>query len=109
MNDKIAENIDINMAAVADFCRRWHINEMALFGSVLRDDFAEDSDVDVMVDIEDDHALGKLGRLKAQDELAALFGRRTEIVDKDAVMWWRTLPAVRNSILESAQVIYANP
>ena len=109
MNDKIAENIDINMAAVADFCRRWHISEMALFGSVLRDDFAEDSDVDVMVDIEDDHALGKLGRLKAQDELAALFGRKTEIADKDAVMWWRTLPAVRHSILESAQVIYANP
>ena len=42
MNDKIAENID--MAAVADFCQRWHISEMALFGSVLRDDFAEDSD-----------------------------------------------------------------
>ena len=40
MNDRIAENIDINMAAVADFCHRWHINEMALFGSVLRDDLA---------------------------------------------------------------------
>lgn len=109
MNSKIAENIDLNMTAVADFCSRWHISEMSLFGSVLRDDFTEDSDVDVMVDIEDEHALGKLGRLKAQDELAALFGRKTEIVDKDTVMWWRTLPAVRNSILESAQVIYANP
>ena len=40
MNAKIAENIDINMAAVAEFCQRWHISEMALFGSVLRDDFA---------------------------------------------------------------------
>ena len=107
MNAKIVENID--MSAVADFCRRWHINEMSLFGSVLRDDFTEDSDVDVVVDIEDEYALGKLGRLRAEKELSALFGRKTEIVDKDTVMWWRTLPSVRNSILGSAEVIYAHP
>ena len=109
MNDKIAENIDINMAAVADFCQRWHISEMALFGSVLRDDFAEDSDVDVMVSFE----LGKepsfMTLRDAKAELSSLVKHDVSISTRDAIMWRRTLPSIRESILSTAEVIYANP
>lgn len=53
MSSCLTENITLDMEAVADFCRRWHVREFSLFGSVLKDDFTEDSDVDVMVDLEE--------------------------------------------------------
>ncbi len=109
MNTKIVENIDLNMSAVADFCRRWHINEMSLFGSVLRDDFTEDSDVDVMVSFE----LGKepsfMTLRDAVDELSTLVKHDVSISTRDAIMWRRTLPSIRESILSTAEVIYALP
>lgn len=60
MSSYPTRNIALDMDAVADFCRRWHFCEFSLFGSVLRDDFTEDSDVDVMVDLEEGYALGRL-------------------------------------------------
>ena len=109
MDARIAENIDLNMAAVAEFCSRWHISEMALFGSVLRDDFTEDSDGDVMVSFE----LGKEPSLMtlrdATAELSSLIKNDVSISTRDAIMWRRTLPSIRESILFTAEVIHANP
>ena len=109
MNDKIAENIDINMSAVADFCQRWHISEMALFGSVLRDDFAPDSDVDVMVSFEHGKEPSFMTLRDAKAELSSLVKHDVSISTRDAIMWRRTLPSIRKSILSTAEVIYANP
>jgi predicted nucleotidyltransferase len=60
---------------IADFCRRYHIRRLALFGSVLRDDFGADSDVDVLVEFEPGHIPG-LALIRMQDELSALLGGR---------------------------------
>ncbi|TWT45451.1 Nucleotidyltransferase domain protein [Phycisphaerae bacterium RAS1] len=73
--------IPIDHAALAALCRRWHIAELSLFGSVLRDDFGPDSDVDVLIRFEPGRTPGweivDLG-----DELSALFGgRRVDIVN----------------------------
>jgi len=63
---------------IRDFCRRNHISKLALFGSVLRDDFGPDSDVDVLVEFEPGHVPG-LAFFAMQAELSALLGRRVDL------------------------------
>jgi uncharacterized protein len=70
--------IHIDRAAVAAFCRRHHIRRLALFGSVLRDDFAPDSDVDVLVEFEPGHVPG-FAFVDVEDELSALIGRQVDL------------------------------
>ena len=70
--------IDIPKDAVAEFCRRHHIRKLALFGSVLRDDFGPDSDVDVLVEFEDGHVPG-LAFFAMEAELTGLLRRRVEL------------------------------
>ena len=68
--------IPIDREAIAAFCRRYHIRRMALFGSVLRDDFRPDSDVDVLVEFEPGQAVGFFRLVNMEDELSALLGGR---------------------------------
>ena len=77
--------IQFDRQRIAEFCRRWKITEFALFGSVLRDDFRPDSDVDVLVRFEPAarHSLFDLGHM--QDELKAIFGHDVDLVDRRAV------------------------
>jgi predicted nucleotidyltransferase len=92
---------------VEAFCRRWHVQEFSLFGSVLNERFAADSDVDVLVTF----APGVIPSFKALDEmekeLEALFERSVDLVDKVAI---QDSPNYirRNAILGSAQVVYAS-
>lgn len=67
--------IDIAPEIIAECCRRWYITRLSLFGSVLRDDFGPESDVDVLVEFEPEHIPG-LAFITIQDELSALFGGR---------------------------------
>lgn len=69
--------IPIPREQIAEFCRRRHVRKLALFGSVLRDDFRPDSDVDVLVEFEPGHTPGFFGLFDMQEELSALFGGRT--------------------------------
>jgi uncharacterized protein len=70
---------------LADFCRRHHIRKLALFGSVLRDDFGPDSDIDVLVEFEDDVRLS-FGKLMAmEDELTAIFGKKVDLGERRSV------------------------
>jgi hypothetical protein len=91
---------------IADLCRRWKVKELALFGSVLRDDFRPDSDVDVLVEFEPNDAWSLFDLMEMNDELAELFGRRVDLVERAAVEqspnWIR-----RRHILENQRVIYA--
>ena len=64
------------------FCRKWGIVELALFGSVLRDDFGPDSDVDVLIEFASDSDRDLWEWPDMQDELSALFGRRVDLVSK---------------------------
>ena len=90
--------------ALRQFCRRWKIRELALFGSVLRTDFRPESDVDVLVTFADDADWGLLAHLQMQQDLATLLQRPVDLLSKPAVErsanWVR-----REAILNTAQVI----
>ena len=70
------DRINIPKEKIAAFCRRHHIRKLALFGSVLRDDFQPDSDVDVLVEFELGHVPGFFGLFDMEEELSTLLGRR---------------------------------
>lgn len=94
------------MTEIAKFCQRWKIQELALFGSVLRDDFNPDSDVDVLITFTADADWGLLDHVKMQQELQALLCRNIDLVTKRAVErstnWLR-----RNEILKTAQILFS--
>ena len=71
-------HIAIPRESVAEFCQRHHIRKLSLFGSVLRDDFREDSDVDVLVEFELCHTPG-LAFFAMEEELAELLGRKVDL------------------------------
>jgi uncharacterized protein len=70
---------------IADFCRRWKIIEFALFGSVLRDDFRPDSDIDVLVSFAPDASWRFYDLMSMKEELEAMFGRSVDLAEKRLV------------------------
>ncbi len=77
--------LPIPTAAIADFCRKWQITEFALFGSVLRDDFGPDSDVDVLVAFAPTARHSLFDLVHMEDELREIFGRDVDLVTRRAV------------------------
>lgn len=101
MSPKIA----VPQAEIEAFCRRHRIRRLALFGSVLREDFGPDSDVDVLVDFEQGLDLGLLEIVSMEDELSALLGRKVDLVDREEVE--RSENYIRRRhILETAETVY---
>ena len=98
--------IDIPRDQIADFCRRWKIAELALFGSVLRDDFRPDSDVDVLVTFAADAQWSLFDHVDMEDELKEILGRPVDLVNRRGIERSRN-PFRRKAILESAQVVHA--
>jgi predicted nucleotidyltransferase len=96
-------SLDIDRQQIADFCQRWRIRELALFGSVLRPDFSPASDVDVLVTFSDDAPWSLWEFTTMRDELAALFGRDVDLVEKRAIK----NPFRRRRILSGCEVIHA--
>jgi uncharacterized protein len=97
--------IALDHARIADFCRRWQITEFALFGSVLRDDFRPDSDVDVLVTFAPDAQHRLVDLLDMEDELKQLFGRPVDLVERVLVEKSENYLR-RKHILNSAESIY---
>lgn len=95
--------IEVLEETIAAFCQRWKITEFALFGSILRDDFRPDSDVDVLVSFAPDAKWSLWDIVKMQEELKAIFGREIDLVQKDCLR----NPFRRYEILQTKQVIYA--
>lgn len=91
-----------------DFCDRWRIEEVALFGSILRDDFADRSDVDLLVRWEPDTHWTLLDRADMKYELEALLDRRVDLVSRRAIEQSEN-PLRRAAILNTARTIYARP
>ena len=106
MKGSIYERLQVSGDVLADFCRRWKISELSLFGSVLRDDFRPNSDIDAIVTYSPDAEWSLLDHIEMEGELASLFGRAVDLVTRRAVEqshnWIR-----RKGILDSAQVVYA--
>ena len=86
---------------VADFCRRNHIRKLALFGSVLREDFRPDSDVDVLVEFQPGARVGLLALAGMELELSALVGRRVDLNTEGFLSRY-----FRDEVLKEAEVQY---
>jgi len=95
--------INIPRDRIADFCRRWKVKELAIFGSALGDDFRPDSDVDVLVVFRDDADWTLFDHMKAEEELSEILGRRVDLVEKSAIR----NPFRRHHILTNNEVVYA--
>lgn len=99
-------HIPLDREKIAEFCRRWKISEFALFGSVLREDFRPDSDVDVLVAFAPDADWSLFDWVEMQDELEQIFGREVDLISRRAIErssnWIR-----RKEILSTAQVVHA--
>ncbi len=93
--------IPIDHEKLADFCRRHHIRKLSLFGSVLRDDFRPDSDVDVLYEFDDGFAPGwEIADI--EQELSELLGRKADLVPAKYINRW-----IRQRVLAEAEVQYA--
>lgn len=90
---------------LAQFCQRWKIASLALFGSILRADFRPDSDIDVLVTFEKDANWTLFDLVTMEDELAQLFGRPVDLVERQSVEQSDNYIRRRN-ILSQSQVIY---
>lgn len=92
---------------IAAFCRKWNVTEFALFGSVLRDDFRPDSDVDVLVTWAPDARISLFDYTPMKDELESMFGRKVDLVSKRGIEqstnWIR-----KREILGTARVVYGS-
>jgi predicted nucleotidyltransferase len=98
--------VSISRESLASFCVKHHIRKLSLFGSVLRDDFRPDSDVDVLVEFEVGFEPRRLQEfLIMENELKQIFGREVDLGDAQSVIEDPNYIR-RNRILNSAQVIY---
>ncbi|MFZ4431378.1 MAG: nucleotidyltransferase family protein [Phycisphaerales bacterium] len=95
--------IPIPTAALVAFARQWGIKELSLFGSILRDDFRPDSDIDVLVVLEPGRRPSWEEWLEMNDQLERLFGRDVDLVERNRI----ANPFRRHEILTTRQVVYA--
>ncbi len=93
--------IDIPYEAIAEFCRRNHIRKLSLFGSVLRDDFTPESDIDVLVEFEESHIPG-LEFFGMARELSELLGRKVDFLTEGWIH-----PRILTAVLAEAEPLYA--
>lgn len=92
--------IDIPTSALHELCESYGVRRLALFGSVLRDDFKGDSDIDILVMFEPGHTPG-FGMVTLQDELSELLGRRVDLRTKAELS-----PYFREDVERRAKVLY---
>ncbi len=94
--------IDLPLTEIAALCRRYRVRELPLFGSALRDDFGRESDLDFLVLFDPDAEIGFLELVRMQRELTGLVGRPVDLVPKEGLE-----PVIRDEVLASARVVYA--
>jgi predicted nucleotidyltransferase len=99
----MSPKIPIDHDNIAAFCKKWNITELAFFGSVLREDFRPDSDVDVLVTFGPGGGITFDNRVEMLDELKIIFGREVDLVEKKSI----SNPFRRHSILTTKEVLYA--
>jgi predicted nucleotidyltransferase len=99
-----SQRIPASSEQISAFCHRWKITEFALFGSVLRDDFHADSDIDILLTFSPDSRWSLFDWVDMKDELETLLQRRVDIVDKEGLK----NPYRRHEILHTQQVIYVS-
>lgn len=93
--------INIPYEEIAEFCQRWRIKELSIFGSALRDDFRPDSDVDVLVQFEPDARIGLIRFAQIEHELNRMLKRKVDLNTRDCLS-----KCFRDEVLREAQVVY---
>ncbi len=103
MADKLGTEtrFPLSMDQLTEFCERHHIRKFALFGSVLREDFRPDSDIDVLVEFDPDQKISLLSLGSAQVEISQLIGREVDLKTEGFLS-----PYFRQQVVDSAEVIY---
>ena len=99
----MSPHLQIELEKIIGFCRKWKVREFSLFGSVLREDFNPESDVDVLVSFEPDAPWSYFEWADMTEELQQIFGRNVDLVEKESLR----NPYRRHSILSSREVLYA--
>jgi predicted nucleotidyltransferase len=102
----VIPGIPIPNEKIKEFCRRWKISALALFGSVLREDFSPESDIDLLVRFFPESAYGLFDLVRMQDELKEIFGREVDLVEWTAIAQSRNYIR-RKEILGTLEEIYA--
>ncbi|MBN1941987.1 MAG: nucleotidyltransferase domain-containing protein [Phycisphaerae bacterium] len=96
------KSIHIDKSRIAEFCRTNHILKLALFGSVLRDDFGPDSDVDVLVEFEPEHVPGLLRMAGLERELTEILGQKADLRTAEDLSRY-----FRDDVVSHAEIQYA--
>ncbi|MEA3350624.1 MAG: nucleotidyltransferase domain-containing protein [Chloroflexota bacterium] len=91
---------------IQDFCHRWKIVELSLFGSVLRSDYRHDSDVDLLVTFSSDSRWSLFDMVRMQEDIERILRRDVDLVSREGIEASQNYIR-RKAILESAEVIYA--
>ncbi len=105
-DDALLRRLGVDDEAISAFCRKWRVAELAVFGSVLRDDFGDESDVDVLVSFDDAARPSLWDVMAMRNELASLIGRDVDLLERPVVR--RSRNYIRRAhILSSAKVLYA--
>ena len=99
--------LEIPSDKIADYCRRWKITELALFGSALRDDFNPESDIDLLVTFDRDAHWTLFDMVDMQEELKDIFGRDVDLVSRRGIESSQNYLR-RMDILSSTKVIHVS-
>jgi len=96
------EDLKVSQEELAAVCRRFRVRELALFGSMLREDHGPDSDVDLLVSFEPTARVTFVTLARLQRDLEAVLGRKVDLVPKDGLK-----PVIRDHVLATARALYA--
>ena len=94
-------SIILPLAEISQLCRRYHVMDLSIFGSALREDFRADSDVDLLVQFEPEARIGLMTYARLQRELSEAIGRPVDLVARNGLK-----PLVRDEVLNSVRSIY---
>jgi predicted nucleotidyltransferase len=97
----LQERVNITREQIADFCQKNRIKRLAFFGSVLRDDFGPDSDLDVLVDFEPEAHVGLMKLVGMERELSGIAGRKVDLRTRKEISRY-----LRNEVIAEAEVQY---
>jgi uncharacterized protein len=103
LDNLVSQRLKASFTEIADFCQRWNIEELALFGSILREDFRPNSDIDVLISFSPSRRLTWDDWLNINREIEDLLKRQVDLVSKE----YLKNPYRRQEILNTCQVIYA--
>jgi len=105
LSSKLQSRLGITVDQLTEFCQQWQVAELALFGSVLRDDFDGNSDIDILISYQPTAKRGLLKKISMKEELESLLHRKVDLISKKAMEESRNWIRRRN-IIGSAEVVY---